>query len=77
MQLRIFDSAERDLEDGYHFYERQSQGLGIYFLDSLYSDIDSLLFFLQVYIVKSLGIIVFLPDAFLLPFITKSPKTRF
>ncbi len=45
MQLRIFDSAERDLEDGYYFYERQSQGLGIYFLDSLYSDIDSLLFF--------------------------------
>ena len=45
MQLRIFDSAERDLEDGYHFYEKQSQGLGIYFLDSLYSDIDSLLFF--------------------------------
>ena len=34
-------------------------------------------YFLQVYIVKSLGIIVFLPDVFLLPFITKSSKPRF
>ena len=49
MQLRIFDSAERDLEDGDHFYERQSQGLGIYFLDSLYSDIDSRLFFAGIH----------------------------
>ena len=45
MRVRILDAAERDLEDGYHFYERQSQGLGSYFLDSLYSDIDSLSYF--------------------------------
>ena len=45
MQVRILDEAERDLEDGYHFYERQSAGLGTYFLDSLYSDIDSLAYF--------------------------------
>ncbi len=37
--------AEKDLEDGYHFYERQSPGLGFYFLDTLYSDIDSLSYF--------------------------------
>jgi hypothetical protein len=35
--------AEIDLIEGYHFYEIQQSGLGDYFLDSLYSDIDSLL----------------------------------
>jgi hypothetical protein len=30
------------LIDGWHFYERQERGLGDYFLDSLYSDVDSL-----------------------------------
>ena len=43
--MRILDAAERDPEDGYRFYERQSPGLGSYFLDSLYSDIDSLSYF--------------------------------
>jgi plasmid stabilization system protein ParE len=43
--VRIVDAAERDLEDGYRFYEQQSPGLGSYFLDSLYSDIDSLAYF--------------------------------
>ena len=43
MKIRILSSASRDLADGYRFYEQQSEGLGDYFLDSLYSDIDSLL----------------------------------
>jgi hypothetical protein len=42
VRVRILDAAERDLEEGYRFYERQSAGLGSYFLDSLFSDIDSL-----------------------------------
>ena len=45
MKVRILIPAERDLEDGYRFYESQSMGLGSYFLDSLYSDIDSLSYF--------------------------------
>ena len=45
MRVRILDPAERDLENGYRFYERQSSGLGFYFLDSLYADIDSLAYF--------------------------------
>ena len=45
MRVRILDPAERDLENGYRFYEKQSPGLGSYFLDSLYSDIDSLAYF--------------------------------
>lgn len=42
MNVRILDRAERDLEEGAWFYERQSPGLGSYFLDSLDLDIASL-----------------------------------
>ena len=42
MNLRILASAFHDLADGRDFYERQGVGLGEYFLDSLFSDIDSL-----------------------------------
>jgi hypothetical protein len=45
VRVKIVDAAERDLENGYRFYESQSAGLGSYFLDSLYSDIDSLSYF--------------------------------
>jgi plasmid stabilization system protein ParE len=45
VRVTILDAAERDLEEGYRFYERQSPGLGSYFLNSLYSDIDSLSYF--------------------------------
>jgi len=43
MNIKILPSANDDLINGYHFYEQQSLGLGSYFLDSLFSDIDSLL----------------------------------
>ena len=43
MKVRILGSASRDLIDGYRFYEMQAEGVGAYFLDSLYSDIDSLI----------------------------------
>lgn len=42
MNVEILEEAERDLVDGFRFYETQSAGLGDYFLDSLFSDIDSL-----------------------------------
>ncbi|MEW5904847.1 MAG: type II toxin-antitoxin system RelE/ParE family toxin [Pseudomonadota bacterium] len=45
MKVRILDAASRDLVDGYHFYERQQSGLGAYFIDSLFSDIDALLLY--------------------------------
>lgn len=45
MKVTILDVAERDLEEGHHFYERQSPGLGASFLDSLYADIDSLAYY--------------------------------
>ncbi len=42
MKLRILDLAEADLLNGYQFYERQSAGIGSYFLETLLSDIESL-----------------------------------
>ena len=42
MKVEILDEAERDMIDGFRFYEAQAGGLGDYFLDSLYADIDSL-----------------------------------
>ncbi len=36
-------ALRRDLLDGFQFYEKQARGIGSYFLDSPYSDIESLL----------------------------------
>lgn len=43
MKLRILGAAIEDLDRARLFYEAQCQGLGSYFLDSIFSDIDSLL----------------------------------
>lgn len=42
MRIELLESAEKDLLDGYNFYERQAKGVGDYFLDTLFSDIESL-----------------------------------
>ncbi len=42
MKIRISESTYNDLSDGYWFYEQQQPGLGSYFQESLFSDIDSL-----------------------------------
>ena len=42
MNIQILDEVEQDLVDGFHFYESQQEGLGEYFLETLFSDIDSL-----------------------------------
>ena len=42
MKIRILKSAQKDLREGYRFYERQAIGIGDYFVDSLNSDIESL-----------------------------------
>ena len=42
MKLRILPSAVADLDRGREFYARQSDSLGDYFLNSLFSDIDAL-----------------------------------
>ncbi len=42
MKIKILNSTTLDLIDGYWFYEKQARGFGAYFLDTLFSDIDSL-----------------------------------
>ncbi len=42
MTISILPSACEDLAAGFGFYEDQQEGLGTYFLESLFSDIDSL-----------------------------------
>ncbi len=42
MKIKILDEAENDIANGIIFYEKQSPGLGNYFLDSIFSDIESL-----------------------------------
>jgi plasmid stabilization system protein ParE len=42
VKIKILPSALADLDRGRAFYARQSKSVGDYFLDSLFSDIDSL-----------------------------------
>lgn len=49
MKLLVLDSAKNDLIEGYKFYEKQKSGLGAYFLDSLYSDIESLVIYAGIH----------------------------
>lgn len=42
MKIIILPSAQSDLAAGLAFYDNQEEGLGIYFMESLFSDIDSL-----------------------------------
>ena len=49
MKLKVLDLAEADLLAGFAFYENQSPGLGMYFLDTLHSDIESLLLYAGVH----------------------------
>ncbi|MBS0499050.1 MAG: type II toxin-antitoxin system RelE/ParE family toxin [Burkholderiaceae bacterium] len=48
-QIRILSIAMRDLEQGRNFYEAQQPGIGDYFLDSLFADIDALLLYAGVH----------------------------
>jgi plasmid stabilization system protein ParE len=45
MNIRILSSAYNDLISGRKFYERQGKGIGEYFFNSLFSEIDSLLLY--------------------------------
>ena len=42
MRVRILPAALNDLASGREFYRKQGEEVGDYFLDSLFSDIDSL-----------------------------------
>jgi plasmid stabilization system protein ParE len=49
MNIQILDEAQQDLIDGFRFYESQAHGLGDYFLDSLFADIDSLRIYASIH----------------------------
>ena len=52
MKIRILDAAIRDLVDGFSFFDKQEAGLGGYFIDSLFSDIDSLQLYAGIHVIS-------------------------
>lgn len=49
MEIRLLESAKEDLRDGWFFYEKQSTGLGEYFLDCVQVDVSSLRIFAGIH----------------------------
>ena len=49
MNIVILEDAAEDLESGAQFYESCATGVGNYFLDSILSDLDSLILFAGVH----------------------------
>jgi plasmid stabilization system protein ParE len=49
MKIEVLSLAIQDIAAGRQFYERQQDGLGIYFMDALFSDIDSLLLYAGIH----------------------------
>ena len=52
MKIRILSSAINDLYSGRVFYEKQGEGIGAYFFDSLFSDIDSLALYAGIHPIR-------------------------
>ena len=50
MKVKILPTALEDLDRGRRFYARQRKSLGNYFLDALFSDIDSLELYAGIHI---------------------------
>jgi plasmid stabilization system protein ParE len=49
VRIQILDEAEKDLQDGREFYDRQEPGVGDYFAAALAADIDSLILFAGIH----------------------------
>ena len=49
MRIKILSTAVEDLHLGRVFYEDQEEGVGEYFFDSLFSDIDSLVLYAGIH----------------------------
>jgi plasmid stabilization system protein ParE len=50
MKISISEAARQDLIEGHRFYERQSVGLGGYFVDSVLADIESLQLYAGIHV---------------------------
>ncbi len=48
-KIKISAEAVQDLIEGFKFYEGQSEGIGEYFLDTLFADIDSLVLYAGIH----------------------------
>lgn len=53
MRVEISTDAHEDLAKGHAFYERQSSGLGGYFADTLYSEIESLQIYAGIHPIRN------------------------
>ncbi|MEQ9089499.1 MAG: hypothetical protein RIE52_00325 [Balneola sp.] len=49
MNIQLLEEAKIDLLNGYDFYESLEPGVGSYFLDSIYSDIESLVIYAGIH----------------------------
>jgi plasmid stabilization system protein ParE len=49
MRIKILRSAIDDLHSARLFYEKQGEGIGEYFFDSIFSDIDSLMLYAGIH----------------------------
>jgi hypothetical protein len=52
MKIRILRSALEDLATAREFYDAQSDGIGDYFLDALFMEIDSLTLYAGVHSIR-------------------------
>jgi hypothetical protein len=49
VRIEILDEAQEDLVEGFRFYQSRAIGVGFYFLDCFFSDIDSLVLFAGIH----------------------------
>jgi len=49
MKIKILESGKQDLQERFDFYESQETGIGNYFLETLFSDIESLRLFAGIH----------------------------
>ncbi len=52
MKTKILESTKQDLLEGFDFYESQERSIGNYFLETLFSDIESLRVFAGIHSVR-------------------------
>jgi hypothetical protein len=52
MKVRVLRSALEDLASGREFYDQQSEGVGGYFFDSVFAEIDSLVLYAGIHQVQ-------------------------
>jgi hypothetical protein len=75
MKVRVLRPALEDLANGREFYNQQQEGVGEYFFDSLFSEIDSLVLYAGIHESNS-GIIACWRAASLMPSIIASLRVK-